>query len=33
MAIMKGMSDGNSDIAKKMKNSTVNNGKRWWKFW
>jgi len=33
MAIMKGMSDGNSDIAKKMKKSTVNNGKQWWKFW
>ena len=33
MAIMKGMSDGNSDIAKKMKKNTVNNSKPWWKFW
>ncbi len=33
MAIMKGMSEGNSDIAKKMKISTMNNNKPWWKFW
>ena len=33
MAIMKGMSDGNSDIAKKMKMGTMNNNKPWWKFW
>ena len=33
MAIMKGMSEGNSDIAKKMKISTMNSNKPWWKFW
>ena len=33
MAIMKGMSDGNSDIAKKMKKSTTNYSKPWWKLW
>ena len=33
MAIMKGLSDGNSDIAKQMKKSTVNQNKPWWKFW
>ena len=33
MAIMKGLSDGNSDIAKKMKKSTVNHSKPWWKLW
>ena len=33
MAIMKGMSDGNSDIAKKMKKSTTYYSKPWWKFW
>ena len=32
MAIMKGMSDGNSDIAKKMKKSTTYS-KPWWKLW
>ena len=31
MAIMKGLSDGNSDIAKQMKKSTVNQNKPWWK--
>ena len=33
MAIMKGLSNGNSDITKKMKKSTVNHNKPWWKFW
>jgi len=33
MAIMKGMSDGNSDIAKQMKKSTINHNKPWWKLW
>ena len=33
MAIMKGMAEGNSDIAKKMKISTMNHKKPWWKFW
>ena len=33
MAIMKGMSDGNSDIAKKMEKSTTNYSKPWWKLW
>ncbi len=32
MAVMKGMADGNSDIAKKMKKSSRHN-KSWWKFW
>ena len=32
MAIMKGMSGGNSDIAKKMKKISRHN-KPWWKFW
>ena len=32
MAVMKGMADGNSDIAKKMKKSSRHN-KPWWKFW
>ena len=33
MAIMKGMAEGNSDIANKMKISTMNHKKPWWKFW
>ncbi len=33
MAIMKGMADGNSDIAEKMKMDTISNSKPWWKFW
>ena len=33
MAVMKGMSDGNNDIAKKMKPETMNYKKPWWKFW
>ena len=32
MAVMKGMSEGDPDFAKKMKNRT-NQGKKWWKFW
>ncbi|MEC7712583.1 MAG: hypothetical protein VYE32_01050 [Candidatus Thermoplasmatota archaeon] len=32
MAVMKGMADGNSDIAKKMKKISRHN-KPWWKFW
>lgn len=33
MAIMKVMSEGNPELAKKMKNETVRNKKSWWKFW
>jgi len=33
MAIMKAMSEGNPELAKKMKNETVRNKKSWWKFW
>ena len=33
MAVMKGMADGNSDIAEKMKMDTISNSKPWWKFW
>ena len=33
MAIMKAMSEGNPELAKKMKNKTVRNKKSWWKFW
>ena len=33
MAIMKAMSDGNPELAKKMKKETVRNKKSWWKFW
>ena len=32
MAIMKGMSEGNSEIAERMK-KTTNKIKPWWKFW
>ena len=33
MAIMKAMSEGNPELAKKMKNETVRTKKSWWKFW
>ena len=33
MAIMKAMSEGNPELAKKMKKETVRNKKSWWKFW
>ena len=33
MAVMKAMSEGNSELAKKMKNETVRNKRSWWKFW
>ena len=33
MAIMKAMSDGNPELAKKMKKDTVSDQKPWWKFW
>ena len=33
MAIIKGMSEGDSEIAKKMKNSTISLNRPWWKFW
>ncbi len=33
MAVMKAMSEGNPELAKKMKNETVRAKKSWWKFW
>ena len=33
MAILKAMSEGNPELAKKMKTETVRNKKSWWKFW
>ena len=33
MAVMKAMSEGNPELAKKMKNETVRNKRSWWKFW
>lgn len=33
MVVMKGMSDGNSNISKKIKPISMNYKKPWWKFW
>ena len=33
MAVMKAMSEGNPEIAKKMKYDSTNKQKAWWKFW
>ena len=33
MAVMKAMSEGNPEIAKKMKYDLTNKQKAWWKFW
>ena len=33
MAIMKVMSEGNPELAKKIKSGTVGTKKSWWKFW
>ena len=33
MAIMKVMSEGNPELAKKIKSGTVGTKKLWWKFW
>ena len=33
MAVIKGLSEGNSDYAVEMKQRTQNNQKPWWKFW
>ena len=33
MAVIKGLSEGNSDYAIEMKKRTQINQKPWWKFW
>lgn len=33
MVVMKGMSDGNSNISEKIKHTSMNYKKPWWKFW
>jgi len=33
MAIIQGLSEGNSELANEMKQRTQNSQKPWWKFW